>query len=107
MVSGTRKELKSVTASKAAALIGWLAQENKDRFGAALYDGKETWTFKPQQNRAHLLAVLKKISETGRKVLPNAGKAKADDGLTPAVAVDDQNDQKSGGGVCDPVILPF
>lgn len=82
MIFGTRKELKSVTASKAAALIGWLAQENKDRFGAALYDGKETWTFKPQQNRAHLLAVLKKISETGRKVLPNAGKAKAGDGLT-------------------------
>ncbi len=82
MIFGTRKELKSVTASKAAALIGWLAQENKDRFGATLYDGKETWTFKPQQNRAHLLAVLKKISETGRKVLPNAGKAKAGDGLT-------------------------
>lgn len=26
MVFGTRKELKSVTASKAAALIGWMAQ---------------------------------------------------------------------------------
>lgn len=69
MVFGTRKELKSVTASKAAALVGWMAQENRDRFGALIYDGQAISTFKSQQNRAHLLAVLKKISETGQKIL--------------------------------------
>ena len=69
MVFGTRKELKSVTASKAAALIGWMAQENRDRFGAVIYDGREIRTFKSRQNRAHLTAVLKKIAETGRKIL--------------------------------------
>ncbi len=69
MVFGTRKELKSVTASKTAALIGWLAKENHDRFGALIYDGREMRTFKSQQNRAHLMAVLKKIAETGQKIL--------------------------------------
>ena len=69
MVFGTKKELKSVTASKVAALIGWLSQKNKDRFGTVIYDGKNTHIFKSQQNRAHLLAVLKKISEVGKSVL--------------------------------------
>ena len=62
MVFGTRKELKSVTASKITALLGWMAQENNDRFGALIFDGQNTWQFKPQQNRAHLLAIFKKIS---------------------------------------------
>lgn len=72
MVFGTKRELKSVTASKTAALIGWLAQENRDRFGAVIYDGREIRTFKSQHNRAHLLAVLKKIAETGRRILQPA-----------------------------------
>ena len=63
MFFGTRKELKSVTASKIAALLGWSAQENNDRFGAIIFDGKSVWQFKPQQNMAQLLAIFKKISE--------------------------------------------
>lgn len=70
MVFGTRKELKSVTASKAAALIGWMAQENRDRFGAVIYDGREIRTFKSRQNRAHLTAVLKKSRKRGAKFCP-------------------------------------
>ncbi len=66
MFFGTRKELKSVTASKIAALLGWLAQENKDRFGAVIFDGKTALQFKPQQNMAQLLAIFKKISEISR-----------------------------------------
>jgi len=69
MAFGTRKELKSVTASKIAALLGWMAQENNDRFGALIFDGQNTWQFKPQQNRAQLMAVFKKISEVGHKLL--------------------------------------
>ncbi len=77
MVFGTQKELKSVTASKIAALIGWMAQENGDRFGAVIYDGEKLNTFKSQQNRAHLLAVLKKISEIGHKILTNYTQGKS------------------------------
>ena len=66
MFFGTRRELKSVTASKVAALLGWLAQENKDRFGTVIFDGKNVWHFKPQQNMAHLLAIFNKISEVSR-----------------------------------------
>ena len=76
MVFGTKKELKSVTASKIAALIGWMAQENRDRFGAIIYDGEKLNMFKSQQNRAHLLAVLKKICETGHKILSDIKQSK-------------------------------
>ena len=33
MLFGSKNELKSVTASKIAALLGWIALNNKDRFG--------------------------------------------------------------------------
>ncbi len=69
MLFGTRKELKSVTASKIAALIGWMAQKNNDRFGAFIFDGEKTWHCRPQNDRANLLAVLKKIEATQKQVL--------------------------------------
>lgn len=69
MLFGTRKELKAVTASKITALLGWLALENKDRFGCMIFDGAESRLFKSQNNRAHLLAVLKKLSALGEAVL--------------------------------------
>lgn len=69
MLFGTKKELKSVTASKIAALIGWMAQKNNDRFGAFIFDGEKTWHCKPQNDRANLLAILKKIEATQNMVL--------------------------------------
>ena len=69
MFFGTRKELKSVTASKIAALIGWMAQKNNDRFGAFIFDGEKTWHCRPQNDRANLLAILKKIEATQNEVL--------------------------------------
>lgn len=71
MLFGTKKELKSVTASKLAALIGWLSLEKKDRFGAIIFDGRKSYWFKPQNNRVQLLAILKKIAEIGAAVLQN------------------------------------
>lgn len=67
MFFGTKKELKSVTASKIAALLGWMAQENNDRFGAVIFDGKDTWQFKPKQDMTQLLAIFKKVSEISRE----------------------------------------
>ena len=50
MLFGTKKELKSVSAAKLAALLGWQSVINKDRFGLILYNGKDTKVFKPQSN---------------------------------------------------------
>ncbi len=69
MVFGTRHELKSVAAAKIAALLGWMSLENKDRFGCLVFDGAESLFFKPQNNRANMMVMLKKISETTRKIL--------------------------------------
>ncbi len=69
MVFGTKVELKSAAASKIAALFGWLSLENKDRFGCLVYDGEEVYVFKPQSSRAGMMAVLKKISEVGKRIL--------------------------------------
>lgn len=69
MVFGTRHELKSVTAAKIAALIGWKAINNKDRFGLLMFDGKETVYLKPQNNMPHLVNVFHKIAKKTHDVL--------------------------------------
>lgn len=76
MVFGTKVELKSVAAAKIAALFGWLSLENKDRFGCLIYDGKETYVFKPQNSRAGMMAVLKKISEVSALVLKQSNEGR-------------------------------
>lgn len=69
MVFGTKKELKSVSAAKLAAMLGWQSVINKDRFGLVLYDGINTKTFKPQSNHKNLMAILNAISETSANIL--------------------------------------
>ncbi|MBE6443103.1 MAG: DUF58 domain-containing protein [Alphaproteobacteria bacterium] len=69
MLFGSSYELKSVTASKFAALIAWIALNNKDRFGCIIFDGKNSWLYKAKNDRAYLAAVLKKISEVGKQIL--------------------------------------
>ena len=69
MVFGTRHELKSVAAAKITALLGWMSLENKDRFGCVIYDGQENLLFKPQNNRANMMILLKKISDITKKIL--------------------------------------
>ena len=66
---GTRKELKSVAAAKIAALLGWLSLENKDRFGCIIFDGRESYIFKPQNHKNSLLAIFKKIAEISQNSL--------------------------------------
>ncbi|MBR2299743.1 MAG: DUF58 domain-containing protein [Alphaproteobacteria bacterium] len=61
MYFGTKGALKSVTAAKTAALIGWLSLSYKDRFGLALYTGAQTYLFDAERGQEHFLSVLKKI----------------------------------------------
>ena len=68
---GTKAELKSVSACKIMALLGWLALENKDRFGGMIFDGRQNLMFKAQNHRAGLLAMLKKVSDVSRDILKN------------------------------------
>ena len=60
---GTKKELKSVSAAKTAALLGWFALSNKDRFGLIVYDGNKTHIFEPKRDYDNLLLVLKKMKK--------------------------------------------
>ena len=69
MVFGTKNELKSVTAAKLAALIGWMSIRNKDRFGLLMYDGKNTTYYKPQNNQKALMMMFKAIAEKSKRVL--------------------------------------
>ncbi|MBQ8870039.1 MAG: DUF58 domain-containing protein [Alphaproteobacteria bacterium] len=66
---GTKKELKSVTAAKVAALLGWFALSNKDRFGLMVYDGNKTHVFEPKRDYNHLLTILKKIEKIAKETL--------------------------------------
>ncbi len=69
MVFGTKKELKSVTACKTAALLGWYALKNKDRFGLLLHDGINNYYYKPQNTRQNLMSIIKKISQKSEDIL--------------------------------------
>ena len=69
MVFGTRKELKSVSAAKISALIGWLCLENKDRFGAYVFDGAQNSFFRASNSRGNMIAILKKISAYTKHIL--------------------------------------
>ena len=69
MVFGTKRELKSVTAAKIAALLGWLSIKNKDRFGVLIYDGQNISYFKPQNNMKNLVSIFSKISQKTTEIL--------------------------------------
>ncbi|MCM1323056.1 MAG: DUF58 domain-containing protein [Acetobacter sp.] len=83
MLFGTKKELKSVSAAKVAALLGWQSMANKDRFGLLLYDGVETKVFKPQNNQKNLMAIFKAISETSKNILTTVKEKKEADIIAP------------------------
>lgn len=69
MVFGTRQELKSVSAAKITALLGWMSLVNKDRFGCMVFDGQRYWLFKPQNSQANMMVILKKIASVSRDIL--------------------------------------
>nr|DAT27686.1 MAG TPA: hypothetical protein [Caudoviricetes sp.] len=69
MAFGTKRELKSVTAAKITALIGWMALEHKDRFGCIIYDGEKSWLFKPQNSQKQMMAVFKQIASLSQNLL--------------------------------------
>ena len=71
MVFGTKRELKTVFAAKTAALIGWVALENRDRFGCVIYDGVQNHVFKAKSGIKNLLAIFKKISQISEDILQN------------------------------------
>ena len=72
MYFGTKGSLKSVTAAKVAALLGWFALSYKDRLGFALYNGQRTYLFEPRRNQEYFLAVLKKIEKIAKENLEGA-----------------------------------
>ncbi len=69
MLFGTKKELKSVSASKVSALLGWQSIVNKDRFGIIIFDGYNNKIFKPQNNQKHLMTIFKNISDVHTEIL--------------------------------------
>lgn len=79
MVFGTKKELKSVSAAKLAALLGWQSLLNKDRFGLILFDGKNSRFFKPQNNQRNLMAIFKAIADASMATLQEPTETGEDD----------------------------
>lgn len=72
MLFGSQKELKSVTSAKITALLGWIALNNKDKFGCVIFDGHQSWLFKPKYDRSYLAAILKKINYISKLSLKNS-----------------------------------
>ena len=71
MMFGTKHELKAVTAAKTAALLGWFALANRDRFGLAVYDGRQTQIFQSKRTQENLLAIFKKVEQISEESLKN------------------------------------
>ena len=69
MLFGTKHELKSVTAAKLTARIGWQSLKNKDRFGCLLYTGNQVTLLKAQNSQANTMLIFKKIADAGKNIL--------------------------------------
>ncbi len=69
MVFGTQNELKSVSACKMAALLGWLALENKDKLGVVIYDGSKTYFYKSRSGVKQFMAILNSIAKISKQIL--------------------------------------
>ena len=69
MVFGTKKELKSVTAAKITARIGWQSLQHKDRFGCLLYCQDNMVLLKAQNTQANMMLIFRKIAEVSRRIL--------------------------------------
>ncbi len=63
MYFGTKKCLKSVTAAKVAALVGWFTLSYKNRFGLAIYTGSKTYLFEARSGQEYFLSLLKEIEK--------------------------------------------
>lgn len=61
---GTRKTFKSVQAARAAALVGWAANNLHDRVGGLLFggDGRDNSYFRPTKDRRALWRLLKTLT---------------------------------------------
>lgn len=69
MAFGTRKELKSVTAAKTAARIGWQCLKNKDRFGCVIHTFPQDLLFKAQHSLSNMMLIFQKMEEVSRQLL--------------------------------------
>lgn len=69
MLFGTKKELKSVTAAKITAGIGWQCLKNKDRFGCLIFDGNESVLIKAQHSQANMMFIFQKIATCTQQIL--------------------------------------
>lgn len=69
MIFGTKKELKSVTGAKVAAILGWIALEHKDRVGVGIATNNDMIGFKPSNQTKVFASVCKKIASTSKLIL--------------------------------------
>jgi len=58
MFFGSRTQLKSMVAVRAAALLGWAAAANGDRIGAVIGNGRDTLCLRPRAREAGVLPLL-------------------------------------------------
>ncbi|NCB49560.1 MAG: DUF58 domain-containing protein [Alphaproteobacteria bacterium] len=63
MKFGTRGQFKSVLAAKLASFISFYAFENKEKVGAILLDENREVSFQRASSRAHLMQIIKALSQ--------------------------------------------
>lgn len=66
MFYGTRKDLKSVTAAKLAALGAWRVESVGDRVGALVFDDEDVVEIRPQRSRSTVMRILQTVVEKNR-----------------------------------------
>ena len=68
MFFGSRKRLKSVQASRIAALMGWRALLRGDKVGGILFSEKLHYEFRPRGDRQQYLRLLSKIMTVHNRI---------------------------------------
>lgn len=79
MYFGSQRQLKSVTAAEAAALVAWRTIAVKDRVGLVLFDDEDCQTIRPQRSPSGVMRILQAIVNRNHAlradspIVPNPG----------------------------------
>jgi len=85
MFFGSERQLKSVTAAEAAALVAWRTIAVKDRIGMVLFDDTECQSFRAHRSQANVLRMLQAILEKNHALRADTSTPPSPDQLNTAL----------------------
>ena len=85
MFFGSVRDMKSVTAARAAAIVAHRVVDGGDRIGAVIFSDDEVSAFQPQRSHAQLLRILGALKDKNQALLTSRERQRNSAGLADAL----------------------